>query len=310
VSDLGTIEIGRAFWLLAGNTLVHEVGVPVPILPTALVLGARATRHTTDYLELVAAIVIAMLVGNSVWFLAGRRYGTRVLKFLCRFSMTADTCVSRSELAFARWGWSSLVLGRFLPGVGLIAAPLAGALGMSWARFLVLTAAGAALYGGAALGAGVLLREQVEMALRALEALGEQALVVVVVAFVAYLGWRWYRRRVGHAPEVARISVSELRALIAAGEKPLIVDVRGPAMLEIDPLRIPDAVGVSLALLESRREDLPRDRKIVLYCGCPNEASAAQAARLLLDRGYAWARPLAGGIDAWRGTTTPGPSSG
>ena len=111
-------------------------------------------RGAGDFLLLIAAIVAGMLIGNSVWFAAGRRYGAGVLKSLCRFSLTADTCVSRTEKVFGRWGSSSLVIGRFVPGVSLVAPPLAGALGMTWGKFLALTTAGATLYGLVALEHG------------------------------------------------------------------------------------------------------------------------------------------------------------
>src|SRR5215469_1221846 len=137
----------QALWVLGVNTLLHEVGVPIPVLPTALVMAARAMRGPSDFLLLVAAIVAGMLIGNSVWFAAGRRYGAGVMKFLCRFSLTADTCVSRTERAFGRWGWSSLVIGHFFPGVSVVAPPLAGVMGMTWRKFLALTAAGGVVYG-------------------------------------------------------------------------------------------------------------------------------------------------------------------
>lgn len=46
-------------------------------------------------------------------------------------------------------------------------------------------------------------------------------------------------------------------------------------------------------------KDLPRDREIIAYCSCPNEASAAQVAKLLMDNGFRRVRPLHGGLDAW-----------
>jgi len=300
VSELTSFQL---FWILAGNTLVHELGIPLPVLPTAFVMGARGTRGAGDLLLLIAAIVTGVLIGNSVWFAAGRRYGAGVLKFLCRFSLTADTCVSRTEKVFGRWGWSSFVVGRFVPGVSLVAPPLAGALGMSWGKFLSLSAAGAALYGLVVLGAGILMRNQVDWALRELRTFGWQGFAAVTVALALYIAWRWWRRRVARAPDVSRISAAELQALIAAGERPLVVDVRGQATQQIDPRRIPEAIAVSLDAIEARRDELPRDRKIVVYCGCPNEASAAKAARLLLDRGYAWVRPLTGGLEAWSATS-------
>ena len=298
--DLAALEDRHVFWILAVNTLLHELGVPLPMMPTALVVGARATSGATDPLVAIIAIVAATVIGNSVWFAAGRWYGTRVLKLLCRFSLSADTCVSRTERAFGRWGWSSLVVGRFLPGVSLVAPPLAGALGMSWGKFLILTGAGAALFGLAVVGAGMILAEQIEAALRALDAMGWRALAAVAVALALYVAWRWWwRRRVARALNVPRISVDELQALIAAGEAPLLVDVRGATTQRIEPRRIPGAIAVTLDALAAGRDEFPRDRPIVLYCACPNEASAAKAARLLLDRGYTRARPLRGGLDAW-----------
>jgi rhodanese-related sulfurtransferase len=45
--------------------------------------------------------------------------------------------------------------------------------------------------------------------------------------------------------------------------------------------------------------DLPRDRDIVVYCTCPNEASAARVAKILINHGFKKVRPLHGGLDAW-----------
>ena len=296
---MNSLTVFHSFWILVANTLLHELGVPVPLLPTALVLGARGMHTARDLLILVAAIAAGMLIGNSVWFAAGRRYGAGVLKFLCRFSLTADTCVSRAEKAFGRWGWSSLVVGRFLLGVSLVAPPLAGALGMTWSKFLALTATGAALYGLVVLGAGMLLRSQIDIALQELQRFGWPTIVALILAFVVYIAWRWWRRRVARAPGISRISVAELHTLIATGERPLIVDVRGLTTQHIDARRIPEAMAVPLDVIEAHPDDLPRDRKIVVYCGCPNEASAAKAAQILLGRGYPWVRPLDGGLDAW-----------
>ncbi len=298
--DLAAFEDRDVFWILALNTLLHELGVPLPMMPTALVVGARTASGATGPLLPIVAIVAATLIGNSVWFAAGRRYGAGVLKLLCRLSLSADTCVSRTESVFGRWGWSSLVVGRFLPGVSLVAPPLAGALGMKWGRFLILTGAGAALYGLVVVGAGMLLREQIESALRELGVLGWQAGAAVAAVLALYNAWRWWwRRRVAGALDVSRISVDELQAMIAAGETPFLVDVRGPTTQRLDPRRIPGAIGIPLDAIAAVVAELPRDRQIVLYCACPNEAAAAQAARLLLDRGYTRARPLRGGLDAW-----------
>ena len=300
MTEVSILDDRHLVWLLALNTLLHELGVPVPMLPTALFAGARAATGALDPLALVAAVVAGTVLGNAVWFAAGRKYGASVLKLLCRLSLSPDTCVGRTQGAFGRWGWSSLVVGRFIPGISLVAPPLAGALGMPWRKFLALTLAGASLWGLVAVGAGVLFHEEIDLVLRQLDAFGWRAAAVIAAALVLYVAWRWVqRRRAGRALEVPRIDVDSLRNMITAGELPIVVDVRGPAMQRAEPRRIPGAIALSLEEIEAALREVSRDRPIILYCACPNEASAARAAQMLLARGYVDARPLLGGLDAW-----------
>jgi rhodanese-related sulfurtransferase len=101
---------------------------------------------------------------------------------------------------------------------------------------------------------------------------------------------------------MARITAEELRHLLDSGKPPVIIDVRSRAERELDPRSIPGARAFALEELEKLEkliDSLPADRDVIFYCTCPNEASAARAARRLIDRGYTRARPLRGGLDAW-----------
>jgi membrane protein DedA with SNARE-associated domain/rhodanese-related sulfurtransferase len=287
------------YWVLWLNTLLHELGVPVPMTPTALVAGARAVTGTLSPLLLIVMIIAGMVIGNAAWFAAGRRYGSAVLKLLCRVSISPDTCVARTEGTFGRWGWSALVIGRFLPGVTLVAPPLAGALGMKWSTFLALTVAGSALFGLVVVGAGMLLYEQIDFVLQQLLIFGREAVGILAVLLALYIGWRWWRRRIALAIGVPRIDVQELRALIEAGEPIELIDVRGRNANQLDQRQIPGAVVMHLDEIEAGRFVAARDRQIIVYCSCPNEASAAKAVQLLHKHGYLRARPLRGGLDAW-----------
>ncbi|MGH6610018.1 MAG: DedA family protein/thiosulfate sulfurtransferase GlpE, partial [Burkholderiaceae bacterium] len=299
MDNVGLFDDQNAYWILGLNTLLHELGVPVPMTPTALVAGARAVTAAVDPIALVLVIVIGMVMGNSVWFYAGRRYGSAVLKLLCRVSLSPDTCVARTEGSFGKWGGSALVIGRFLPGVTLVAPPLAGALGMSWTRFLALTVTGAALFGAVVVGAGMLLHQHIEALLSMLTTFGWEAVALLVVLLLMYVAWRWWRRRAALALGIPRIKVDELRTLLAAGEPVELIDVRGRNAQQLDQRRIPGATVMHLDEIESGRFTAPHDRQIVIYCSCPNEVSAAKAAQLLHQRGYLRARPLLGGLEAW-----------
>lgn len=297
------------YWILWLNTLLHELGVPVPMTPTALVAGARAVTAGINPILLIGAIVVAMTIGNAAWFAAGRRYGSAVLKLLCRVSLSPDTCVARTEGTFGRWGWSALVIGRFLPGVTLVAPPLAGALGMAWSKFLLLTIAGSALFGAVVIGAGMLLHEQIDTVLQQLAIFGWEAVAILAGLLALYIAWRWWRRRVALAVGIPRIDVQELRALIDAGEPIELIDVRGRNASQLDQRRIPGATVMHLDEIEAGRFVAARDRQIIVYCSCPNEASASKAVRLLHAHGYLRARPLRGGLDAWMAGERPVASS-
>ena len=80
----------------------------------------------------------------------------------------------------------------------------------------------------------------------------------------------------------------------------MIVDVRPPMARTLDPRTIPGAVPVELRAIPLNFRTPPAPgQDIIVFCTCPNEAGAAQAARLLLERGYARVRTLQGGFDAW-----------
>ena len=104
-----------------------------------------------------------------------------------------------------------------------------------------------------------------------------------------------------------RISVQGLIDLIDGGHDPVVIDVRSNASQTIDERRIPGAISVHLDEIHQHAKTLPHDREIVLYCNCPNEVSAARAARLLHDHGIIRVRPLAGGLESWMANGRPDP---
>jgi membrane protein DedA with SNARE-associated domain len=191
--DLAALDVLPALSMLAVVTLLHELGVPVPMSPAALVVGARAAAGAIDPVLPVAAIVAATLIGNAVWFAAGRRYGLEVLQLAGRLSPSFDKHARRSVDKVDRWGAWLLVIGRFVPGASLVTPPLAGALGMRWSRFLLLTAAGSVLHGAVIVGAGMLLRHEVEAALDTLGRFGGYTLIGLAGALAIYLARRWCR---------------------------------------------------------------------------------------------------------------------
>ena len=285
--------------LVTANVFVDQLGLPVPAMPTLILAGAIATG-TLGLTSLFGAAVLACIVPDCVWFLVGRRYGMRVLKTLCRISLEPDSCVSQTQSRFERWGINSLVIAKFVPGLAIIAPPLAGALRIGWPRFLGLSAIGGALWVGSGLAAGMLFKTQIQSVLVHLDRIGSITGTVVATALVSYVVYKWWdRRRFYKELRMARISVGDLYELIEAGEQPIIVDVRSSTARALEPRWIPGAIHVPVDDVSRHLAELPRDREIVVYCTCPSEASAARVAKLLINHGFKEVRPLYGGLDAW-----------
>ena len=286
--------------LVAINVFVDQIGLPVPAMPTLILAGAIAATGAIGLTSLFLAAVLACIVPDCVWFLVGRRYGMRVLKTLCRISLEPDSCVNQTQSRFERWGINSLMIAKFVPGLAIIAPPLAGAMRIGWPRFLTLSAIGGAIWVGSGLAAGVLFKTQIQSTLVYLDRVGSVTGTVVAALLLSYVLYKWWeRRRFYKELRMARISVADLYELIEEGKQPIVVDVRSNTARKLQPQWIPGAIHVPVDDVGRHLADLPRNREIVVYCTCPSEASAARVAKLLINHGFKVVRPLYGGLDAW-----------
>jgi membrane protein DedA with SNARE-associated domain/rhodanese-related sulfurtransferase len=300
MSQMIALVVAHGTLIVFAATLAARIGAPVPAAPFLVITGGLAVAGQVSWVAALVAAIVANILGDGIWFWAGRRHGYRVLRLLCRISLSPDSCVSQSEAFILRWGGSSLIAAKFVPGVSVVAPPMAGALGMSLVSFLGFETLAAAIWASLFLGIGWLFADQIQQVMDLLSTLGEVAVVALVVIVAVYLALRYWRRRLFlKGVAMPRIGVDELRALIDSGNAPVIVDVRSDAIRSIDERRIPGAIAVELRDIERLAKGHPRDRELVLYCNCPNEASAASAAGLLAARGFTRARPLSGGLDAW-----------
>ncbi|CAM2196575.1 DedA family protein/thiosulfate sulfurtransferase GlpE [Paraburkholderia sp. A1RI_3L] len=291
--------------IVFANVLAASLGLPVPALPTLILFGAMAAMHPgsvgTQVIPVLVLSVFATLIGDSAWFLAGRIYGGNTLKTICRLSLSRDTCVKKTERFFGRWGVRVLAVSKFVPGLSIVSVPMAGAMGTPYRAFLAFDSIGAVLWAGLGLIIGVVFAQQIDMLFAGAGRLGRMAGVVVAVLLLLYASYRWYRRRqLLKKLAAARIEVNELGNLIQAGTSPVLFDIRSDEKRKLDPYVIPGSVFADERQLDDIIQRYPRDQKLVIYCSCPNEISAAWMAKQLNEAGFNDVLPLRGGLDAWR----------
>jgi membrane protein DedA with SNARE-associated domain/rhodanese-related sulfurtransferase len=300
VDAISTLAAEYGVGLIFLNVLLDQLGVPLPALPTLIVAGALVADGRLPGFGVLGATVVASVLADNVWYLAGWRYGNGIMRTLCRISLSPDSCVRQTEVRFERWGVSLLLFAKFIPLVAMIAPPLAGAMRIGWPTFLLFSTFAAMAWGTAGIGAGLLFHAQVQYILAGLEDMGRWSLIAVGSIVAAYVLVKYLqRRRFFKTLRMARITVDELEELIQAGAEPTVLDVRSPGTRARDGRRIPGALLVDIVKLEKESPELPADRDVVVYCTCPNEASAARVAKLLMTRGFTRVRPLLGGFDAW-----------
>jgi membrane protein DedA with SNARE-associated domain len=249
------------------NVLAEQLGLPVPAMPTLVVAGALARDGRISAGWTLGAAVAASLIADGVWYELGRRQGHRILRTLCRISLSPDTCVRQTERHFEKWGLPSLLVAKFVPGFSTVAPPLAGAIGARPGPFLFFDSGGAVLWAGSALALGAVFHRAIDRALEMLASIGSQAVVLLAAGLAGFVAVKWWRRRQFFlALRAARISVGDLRRLLDEGRNPLVLDVRsGPARLA-DPRRVPGAEVFDVSEIDQRLTNLPRGREIILYC--------------------------------------------
>jgi membrane protein DedA with SNARE-associated domain/rhodanese-related sulfurtransferase len=285
---------------------VQQAGLPIPVTPLLLVAGALAgTRQMNLWMSILFAVFAAM-ASDAMWYELGSRKGVRVLQFLCRISLEPDSCVRRTQVSFGRFGERLLLVAKFIPGLVPMAPALAGIIRMKWRRFALFDAFGALLWVSAFMFLGYAFSGELERIAARATLLGGWLLVLLLTALSGYIGWKTYnRRRFLRSLQIARITPEELKGKIDAGEDVIIVDLRHQLEFEAQPETIPGALHIEESELEEAHEVIPRDREIVLFCSCPNEATAASLALLLRSKGITKIRPLAGGYEGWRSRGFP-----
>jgi membrane protein DedA with SNARE-associated domain len=295
------ILIVYGYLLLFGWVLVEQLGIPLPATPVLLAAGALSAAGQLSFGVCLLAGVLAAIAADTIWFLIGRRYGHHVLRILCKLSLEPTTCVRRTQDSFGRRRGTLLMFAKFVPGLGILAPPVAGENGMRFGPFLLYDSIGGALWVGTLLTAGRFFGDLLKRNPDALSWVGRFSGALLLLGIIGFFLGRLYRRRVVLKKlAAARLEPEDLKRQLDAGEQVYIVDLRHPLELLPDPFMLPGALHFSPDTLAARQSEIPRDRDVVLYCTCPSEATAAKTAMTLHKLGIDRVRPLRGGFDEWK----------
>lgn len=269
MGGLVNIITRHGYSLLFVVVLLESLGFPSPAAIALVAAGAGVASGALSVPLVWFLAMGGMLIGDSALFVMGRNMGWALLGFLCRVSMSPESCILRSAESFYKRGKITLVISKFIPGVNAMAAPLAGSMKMRFAQFLRLDLAGISLYILAYTTLGFVFRNFLIAILRGFQLAGRIFEFAVIVAVVAYIVYRikLYRESTPYRV-VPRVQVEELARKLASEEKDKIViaDVRSHGYYDAYAARIAGAIRIEPNNLADEVKNLPKDKDIYLYC--------------------------------------------
>jgi membrane protein DedA with SNARE-associated domain/rhodanese-related sulfurtransferase len=287
--------------LLFGFCFLEAAGVPIPAALALLAGGAAAAQRVVRIETMALAGLLGLLLGDLLLYVLGRLTGWWLLGVLCRVSANPESCILSSARHFYKRGRMTLLFAKFVPGLSALAAPLAGSMRMRVGEFMLLDAAGAALYVGVYLSLGYLAGDLVKAALPMVEAAGRVIEVVAGAGLVGFIGWRlWQSRKLGTLKHVPRVKVAE----VAESQDGAVFDVRSHGYYESDAQRIKGAVRLDPHSLAAALPRLPAETKIYIYCTCHREATSLRVAQHLRQQGFE-SFVIEGGLRSWQAAGLP-----
>ena len=169
---------------------VETMGIPVPGETALIAAALLAHNGQMDIGTLVALAAVAAIIGDNVGFAIGRKGGRRLFARPGPFHHHRMKVLEHGEPFFARHGPKAVFLGRWVSGLRIASAWLAGMNKMDWPTFLFWNALGGIAW-AASIGLGVYFLGHV--AEQVISTAGPAAAVAGVLALIAFLVWRHRR---------------------------------------------------------------------------------------------------------------------
>jgi membrane protein DedA with SNARE-associated domain/rhodanese-related sulfurtransferase len=292
----------HGYLILFALVFGEAIGLPIPAALALLIAGASSAKGPLDIGLVLLTSFLALLSGDVLLFLLGRRTGWWLLGLICRFSLTPDSCILRSAESFVRHGRTMLVLAKFVPGINTLAPPLAGSMNMRLSQFLMLDVLGAALYAVAWCGAGFVFSDFLAVLTNGYSAGSRIFLWLLAIAVAIYIGHHvWLMLKADSRTYVPRVSASEVARRFYSDlyNDMAVFDVRSHGYYSSKAFRVKGSLRLEPNTLLQRTDSLPKEKEIIVYCSCYGEATSLRVARILQRHGFR-SSVIKGGLRAWK----------
>jgi membrane protein DedA with SNARE-associated domain len=208
--------VQHGYSILFAAVFARQIGLPVPANLFVLAAGAIAASGKLALPPVVILAVVGCVLADWAWYEAGRVGGQRVLHFIHRLTPSPEVHDRRAKSTFARYGPPILLFSKFIPGLDLVAPPLAGVSRTSRLRFLTFETLGAALWSSAYAGLGHVFSHDLKHAAVYAGRVGWFVTALAITGLFAYAMYKLIQRHRGKR-ESKVPETSSLECDLAAG---------------------------------------------------------------------------------------------
>ena len=303
--DLIGVIAHHGYAVTGAVLFLAALGVPLPVSMTLLAAGAAA-RGNLRFAPLLVIAALSGLAGDTLLYLGGRYTGWWLLAWMCRVSVNPEACIFSSAGYFYRRGPKTLLFAKFIPGLGAMAAPLAGSLNMRFARFLRLDATGTLLYCTLWITTGYIFNRFIRQIAGWVASAGHAVLAVVLVLVLGYISilviFTLRARRYKTIEKISAESLHERLQAVDPNSLVIIADVRSHGYYDPGMQRIKNSIRVEPHRLKEElialREFMAPECEVYLYCSCIRDTTSVRVAHMLQQENC-HTQVIEGGIKAW-----------
>ncbi len=191
---LRTVFLDYGYAAVFGVLVLCGIGLPLPEDVPLVGAGVVVYEGHATYPGMVAIGILGILVGDSILFWLGRRYGPALLRKKLFAKMLHAERMAKVQGQFDEHALKVVFFARFIAGIRACVYFSAGTLGMKYRTFVLLDFLGALVSAPVWIWLGWRFGGHIESAFSAM-AQADRVILALIIGFSLYFGWRWWRNR-------------------------------------------------------------------------------------------------------------------
>jgi len=183
------------YWALMAALLLESAGIPVPGETVLVLASVIAAKHAGLSLQWIIVVgTFAATLGDNLGFAVGTWGGRPLLNRYGKLFHIPEASIQDAQSRLQQHGGIAIFVARFLPGVRVVAGPVAGVLHLPWKKFVLFNFLGASTWVTTIASAGYFGGSQMHRVAR-YSRVFELAAITGLISLALWLGFHRFRHK-------------------------------------------------------------------------------------------------------------------